>query len=119
MNLLLTNSDPPTADQLRSQLRTTMQTARRPKMQQTTTVLWADEGIHRTGVVVQTQDWRLEFNAMEQDYSCPELLALWPAERLEKLLKELVSQHVPTWQDALAYANPPDVQLKRHEPGYR
>ena len=88
-------------------------------MQQQTSVLWVGEDHRQTGLVVQTQDWRLECNAKEQNYDCPELLALWPKQELHQLVKELMAQHLPTWQAALECANPPDVQLKRHESGYR
>ncbi len=88
-------------------------------MQQETSVMWQDKGTHHKAVAIQSLDWRLEYNAHGQGFDCPELLSLWSEHALEKLLEELILQHVPTWQNALRDAEPPDVQLKRHEPGYR
>ena len=88
-------------------------------MRSKTSVKWTDKAGHSTGVVVQTQDWRLECNAQGELFDCPEVLALWTDRELGQLLEDLVSQHVPTWENALQNADPPDHQIKRWEPGYR
>ena len=84
-----------------------------------TSITWAEKSGRSTGVIVQTQDWRLECNARGELFDCVKLERIWPSEKLKQLLADLISQHVPTWENALQTAEPPDRQVKQPESGYR
>lgn len=88
-------------------------------MRTITSVLPDRQGPHPASATVENSDWNLECNAEPRDMDCPEILKILDEKALRHTLSELISQHIPTWAQALHSAAPPDSQDPQHETGHR
>ena len=102
-----------------------------------TSVRWNHENLGDSGLTVQSQDWRLEFNMSgASSFECRRLAAMWNDQGqdtvsapcweltehartlLKRLAEDIAPPYIHTWETALQQAEPPE-QIKKPEQGYR
>ena len=79
---------------------------------------WIETKQSRLGMILQTEDWRLEYNATATDMECQTILRACSPDTILQILRHAVSLHIPTWEATLRSADPPDNQLKKFQTGH-
>ncbi len=87
-------------------------------MKNQTQITWEETKKQRISMSVQTEDWRLEYNANATDMECQKILTACSPNTMLQILRQAISLHIPTWEAALKSAEPPDNQLKKIQTGY-
>ena len=83
-----------------------------------TQITWEETKPLRISMSLQTEDWRLEYNAKTIDMDCQKILTACSPDTIFQILGQTIALHVPTWEAALRSADPPDNQLKKFQTGH-